>query len=291
MEPAIIALICAAAFGGIVAITALIRQLILSRDKLLNDEAQRRALAQEAEELTKIREQMQSSKRFDSHYKLLGANKDAIIYLDNKIEEIFHKKASLIERYSQLALNESESIIGGKITQDRKKACDSLKAEIDEEMKAYDQELMTFQQRRGSLCDNHKNLQDHLLKQEQARNEHLDDVYKQHANLLEKVYLRHTDNAERVAMQGINAATTTFKSIILAPIQFLFQYFTPSSGVSISQVQAEQILRNEVAQVQKDINDSSNEFEHSNVNDPINPEDSEEALEEQHTKALRFMPA
>jgi len=125
-----------------------------------------------------MREQMLSSKRFDSHYKVLGANKDAIIYLDNKIEEILHKKTSLIERYSQLTLKESGAIVGGKISKDRKEACDRLKAEIDEEMKFYDQELVTFQQRRTSLWDTHTDLQEYLLKQEQTRNAHLDAIYK-----------------------------------------------------------------------------------------------------------------
>jgi len=50
MEPVTIALICSAAFGAVVALSVFIRQLILSRDKNLNDKAQRRALTQEANE-------------------------------------------------------------------------------------------------------------------------------------------------------------------------------------------------------------------------------------------------
>ena len=37
MEPIIVALICAASFGGVVAIAAFVRQIILSKDKLLNE--------------------------------------------------------------------------------------------------------------------------------------------------------------------------------------------------------------------------------------------------------------
>ena len=79
MDPISIALICAASFGAVVTLAAFIRMMILSRDRALNDEAQRTALTQEAGELERMREQMQSNKRFDSHYKVLGANKDAII--------------------------------------------------------------------------------------------------------------------------------------------------------------------------------------------------------------------
>ncbi|RUR11967.1 hypothetical protein [Legionella sp. km772] len=284
MEPGIIALICAAAFGGVVAIAAFVRQIILSRDKLLNDEAQRRAITQEAAELEKMREQMQSSKRFDSHYKVLGSNKDAIIYLDNKIEEILHKKTSLIERYSQLTLKESGAIVDGKISKDRKVACDRLKAEIDEEMKFYNEELISFQQRRTSLWDTHKDLQEYLLKQEQARNANLDAIYKQHSSLLEKIYLRHTDNAEHVATQSINAGTTTFKSIIMAPIHFLLQYFNLSSGISLSQAQVEQAARDDVDQMEKDVNDSEqkdDDLEQNNDKDSEQQKDSQEDEGEQ----------
>lgn len=277
MEPGIIALICAAAFGGVVALAAFVRQIILSRDKLLNDEAQRRAITQEASELEKMREQMQSSKRFDSHYKVLGSNKDAIIYLDNKIEEILHKKISLIERYSQLTLKESVAIVDGKGSKDRKVACDRLKVEVDEEIKFCNDELLMFQQRRTSLWDTHKDLQEYLLNQEQSRNANLDAIYKQHSSLLEKIYLRHTDNAEHVATQSIQAGTTSFKSIIMAPIHFLLQYFNISSGISLSQAQVEQAARDDVDRMEKDVNEDSpkdDDIEQDKIPEPQDDEDS-----------------
>ena len=74
-----------------------------------------------------MREQMQSNKRFDSHYKVLGANKDAIIYLDNKIEDTLHKKTQLIDRYAQVTIKESGAIVDGELSVERKAACDRLK--------------------------------------------------------------------------------------------------------------------------------------------------------------------
>ena len=159
MDPVSIALICAASFGVVVTLAAFIRMMMLSRDKHLNDAAQRKALTQEAGELEKMRKQMQSNKRFDSHYKVLGANKDAIAYLDAKIEEILLKKSKLIERYAQVSLKESGAIVGGKLSPVRKKACDRLKLEIDGEIKFYDSELKLLQQRRKSLWDTHTDLQ------------------------------------------------------------------------------------------------------------------------------------
>jgi hypothetical protein len=256
MEPEVIALIAAASFGAVVAIAAFIRQMILSRDKLLNDEAQRRALAQEASELQKMREQMLSGKRYDLHYQVLGANKEAIIYLDNQIEELWQKKNKLIERYSQIILRESESIIDGRTSAEKKETCDRLKTNIDEQLKFYDNELERIQLRRTSLWDAQSIFQDKLVLQEAERNANLDRIYKQHTSLLEKVYVRHIDDEERVAVQSIGAGTSNFRDMIMAPIHFLLQYFNISSGINLSQAQVEQAARDDVAAMEREVNES-----------------------------------
>lgn len=283
MEPLIIALICAAAFGTVVAISAFVRQLLLSRDKHLNDEAQRKALAQEAVELQIMREQMQSNKRFDSHYKVMGANKEAIFYLDTKIEDILKKKAILVDRYSQITLNESDSIIKGEISLERKLACDRLKQEIDEEMQFYDKELNQLQQRRTSLWETHKELENYLLLQEKARNESLDMIYKKHTGLLEKIYIRHAESSEHLAKQSIDAGTTSFKTMILAPIQFLLQYFNLSTGISITQAQIEKAARDNVNDVEKEVNDAD-----KNAGDKA--DEVEHADKDEHTEDEEHSP-
>ena len=255
MDPLSIALICAASFGAIVTLAAFIRMFMLSRDKEANDEAQRRALTQETAELEKMREKMQSSKRFDSHYKVLGANKDAIMYLDTKIEDILRKKTQLIDRYAQISIKESEAIVDGTPSSERKAACDRLKLEIDEEIKFYDKELQHFQERRTALWDTSDDLQDYLLEQEKSRNASLDFIYKQHSGLLEKVYLRHIDNSEHVAKQSIDAGTSIFKTAFWAPIQFLLQYFNISTGIAPDKSQMENDTRDDVEKAEGDIND------------------------------------
>ncbi len=275
MEPVTIALICAAAFGAVVAISVFVRQLLLSRDKNLNDEAQRKAISQEAGELEKMRDQMQGNKRFDSHYKVLGANKDAIVYLDTKIEDILRKKTVLIDRYAQVSLKESGAIVDGESTAERKTACDRLKKEIDEEIKFYDSELEHLQKRRASLWDTHGDLQEYLLGQEKSRNESLDYIYKQHSGLLEKIYIRHTDNSEHIAKQTIEAGTSSFKAMILAPIQFLLQYFNISTGISFDQSKIEKAARDDVDKVESDINDSENsDYDINSDDERSNDDDS-----------------
>ncbi|HRD69585.1 MAG TPA: hypothetical protein PK657_05540 [Legionella sp.] len=289
MEPVTIALICSAAFGAVVALSVFIRQLILSRDKNLNDKAQRRALTQEANELEKMREQMQSNKRFDSHYRVLGSNKDAIVYLDNKIDDILNKKTQLIERYAQVTLKESGAIVEGEISTSRKEVCDRLKAEIDAEIQFYNTELNQLQQRRTALWDTHTDLQEYLVGQEKSRNENLDFVYKQHSSLLEKIYLRHTDASEHIAKQTIDAGTSSFKSMILAPIQYLLNYFKLSSGISLDKAKLEKDARDEVDKVEDDVNsdvsDDDVTSDHEKSDDAENkknkePQDDDSASEQ-----------
>lgn len=186
MEPVSIALICTAALGTVVILAAFIRQILLSRDKQLNDKAQSRALTQEVKELEEIRAQMQNEKRFDSHYQVLGANKDAIRYIDTKIEEILRTKTELVERYAKVIVKESDSIVSGAVSSERKTACDRLREEIDHKIAFYDSELKELQERRASLWDAHADFQRYLLNQEKSRNASLDSLYKQHSALFGK---------------------------------------------------------------------------------------------------------
>ncbi|MBI2785854.1 MAG: hypothetical protein HYX60_05935 [Legionella longbeachae] len=259
MEPVGIALICAAVFGSVVVLAAFIRQLLISRDKLLNDEAQSRALNQEVNELGRMRMQMQDEQRFDSHYQVLGTNKEAIKYIDLKIEEILHKKSELVERYANVMVKESESIVKGEISIENKAACNRLRKEIDNEIEFYNTELKQLQIRRGVLWKTHTDFQTYLLKQEKTRNDNLDGVYKQHSALLEKVYLRHIDDTEIVAVKGIEASTMTFKDMFMVPIQFLMQYFGVTPGISLIQTRIENASRVEVKQAESEINTSKPE--------------------------------
>lgn len=256
MEPVSIALISAAVFGTVVVLAAFVRQMMLSRDKQLNDEAQNRALTKEVNELEKMRNQMQINKRFDSHYQVIGANKDAILYLDSKIEGVLRKKTELIERYAKATIKESGSIVSGEVSVDRKIACDKLREEIDKEMAFYDNELKTLQDRRSKLWDTHTNFQKYLLAQEKLRNLNLDNLYSQHSALLEKVYLRHIDDTEIVAIKSVDAATMSFKDMVMVPIQFLMQYFgvAPAPAISLVHTNIQNAARIEVEQLEKDIN-------------------------------------
>ncbi len=243
-------------------------------------------MAQEAEQLTKMREQMESNKRFGAHYAVLGENEDAILYLDKKIEDNFSKKMELIARYSQVSLTESGAIIDGQISAQRKDTCDKLKLEIDKQLKLYDAELASLQERRSALLTAHTELQEYLLGQEKARNERLDSLYTNHSNLLEKLYLRHSHHTEEVAKKTLSAGTSTYKSIVLAPLQFLMQYFNLSSSISLEQAEKEAAARKNIEDLEDDINDT--ELDPEENKDEYNSDDEDnESNQDEDTDSHR----
>lgn len=261
MEPVTIALVGVIVFGTVTALSVFIRQLLLSRDKRLNDKAQRKALKQETRELEKLRKEMLRNRRFDSHYQVLGANKDAIQYLDQKIEDILSKKMALVERYSETALKESSAIIEGEASEERKALCDRLREEIDQEIEFYNQELEQLQTRRASIWDSHAELQNYLLDQETLRNQQLDELYFRHTAVLEKIYIRHNKNAERVARDTIEAGTESLH-VLKDTLKHLSKVFRLSTKVKPHQIQAESKSRREVQSVERAINEEANEAYH-----------------------------
>ncbi|MDR3443311.1 MAG: hypothetical protein P4L65_09855 [Legionella sp.] len=273
MEPVSIALICAAAFGTVMVIAAFVRQILLSRDKKLNDEAQSRALAQEALELEKIRIQMQNNHRFINHYNMLGDNKEAIEYLDTQIDRIFKEKAKCIEMYGQKVLIKSMAIVSsGGISAEVKAACDQLRESCELLITMYDNELKGFQEKRAAEWGNHTLLQQKILEQEAARNASLDEVYKQHSSILEKVFLRHIDAGGIFAVKGIEAGTTSFKDMLMAPINLLMAYFGRVAvvpGISLMHTKVEHVARMNVDQVEKEINSPSPEDAYQGDKDQV----------------------
>ncbi|AHE67429.1 hypothetical protein [Legionella oakridgensis] len=276
MEPVTIAIIGTMVFGAVTALSIFIRQLLLSRDKMLNDKAQMRALTQETRELEKMRMQMENGRRFDSHYQVLGANKDAIQYLDQKIEEILSKKLALIHRYAEAASKQSLATIQGETPEERKIICDKLRQEVDYEIAFYDKELEQLQARRASIWDSHADLQGYLLEQEKTRNRQLDDIYRRHTSVLEKVYIRHNENSEHVATASIDAGTQAFK-LLTQPLQFLLQFFRLSSNITPQKAKEEADSRSEVEDAERDINEG-NDYEEDDENNYYASEESASEL-------------
>lgn len=257
MEPVTIAIISITVFGILGLLTAFIRQLLVSRDKKLNDEANLRALKEETDVLDKLRLQMIATPRFNYHHQAIDHNKEEVSRVESRIEEIFQKKLALIERYSKIARDESEAIIQGKVDDGRKRDCEMLKQEIDEQLKFYEKELNTLQAQRNALWGNHKDLDQYLIAQEAARNKSLDELYHRHSLLLEKIYLRHNENIEEVAKQGIKATTSTFHDALIGPLTSLMAYFKKTDTIDPGQAEKEAEARKKVEDANNDLDDSA----------------------------------
>ena len=137
---------------------------------------------------------------------------------------------------------------------------------------------MHLQERRKSLWDTHTDLQNYLLAHEKSRNESLDVIYKRHSGVLEKIYIRHTDDSEHIAKQSIEAGTATFKTIILAPIQFLLQYFNISTGISFDQSKIENAAKDDVEKAESDVNDSDGKDD-----DVLSDDDADSSKDDEST--------
>ena len=258
MEPVSIAIIGTAIFGVTTSIAVFIRQLLLSRDQRLNEKAQERALEKETAALEKMRKKMESTSRFDAHYSVLDSNKDEIQYLDQKIENLLEKKFTLVKRYSDLTMKESAQLIKGEGQEERKQIIGRLREEIDLEIEFYDEQISTMQKRRASIWDTHLDLQTYLVEQEQSRNKSLDDLYKSHTGMLEKIYLRNIDKSEKVTIKSIDSGASAM-SLIIEPFKFLLKFLQILPNVSAQKAEEEIAWRDEVGDYEDSLNQDDEE--------------------------------
>ena len=258
MEAVIVALICATVYGAVVILAEFVRRLVLSRDKKLNEEALSRALTNQIGEMEKLRQQMQSQSSFEAHYHVLKENREVIQGIGLRISSLLSEKASWIQRYSQDVIKELESIRSeGKDMGDRKLIFDQLRDKIDSLIASYDAELKNLQEERGQLWKDQTDFQKSLLTEEKSRNASMNEMFKQHAAMLEKFFITYTATVETIALKDIDAGGISFKDILMAPIQFLMQFFSGSaaSNVEVDQPAAEKAARAEVNRVEELVNE------------------------------------
>jgi hypothetical protein len=264
MEPVTVAIICATVFGAVVALSAFIRQLILSRNQSMNDKAQNKAVTIEAKQLADMRKELEQSERFNSHYQMLGSNREAVRHIDENIEQLLEKKTQLIDRYSSMAIQQSHAIIDGECNKKTKSDCDRLKLEMDKQLEIYDEQLHVLQERRAKLWDTNDDLQFYLIGQESKRNEKLDYLYQRHSGILEKLYIHHNNNSLDVTKQTLSEGTSAFKMIILAPLRFLMGFFGLSKNIDLDKAQEEIDLRDDVSETEDEINDIESSIDEEN---------------------------
>lgn len=260
MDPITIALIGTASFGTIVAFAAFIRQIWLSRDKGLNDKAQRIGIEQEAEKLKNMRDEMLNQKRYVIHYELLDQKKNEVAYFDLRIDEIFNNKLVVLKTFADNSLRISKPLNQEKHPLKRKTDLDNLMQIMDKQLKDYDEEIEKLQRQRGEALQTHTQFQKKLLEQEAMRNRDMAELYKEHSRILEQVILRHIENADSIARSTIEAGTSAFSSIIstiATPFQLLMSYFNISTGISFQQAPLENMERMKVSEQENELNNST----------------------------------
>ena len=253
MEPITITLIAAVSVCGIVAMSVFIRQLFLSRNQRVNEEAQNKALSLEADELVRLRMEVQRSQKYDSYYQLLGKNKESIRYIDSRIDDIIEQKAELIQRYSQTVLTNSQYMGDHKKSSKIKKDCNHLKEVLDEQIRGFDQQIKSLQTQRAELWDMQEGISNKVMRQEEARYKKMDTIYEKHSQILEKMYVKHNDIRENTTAKILDSGNFAFKQIVLAPFKFLLGLFSKTKNVDPEQVEQETTSREDVLEMQRNI--------------------------------------
>lgn len=270
MISAIIALGYVTVFGVVGIISTFVRQLLLSREKNLNDLAQQRALQQEFDFLATVGQELSQYKRNTVDYYALGIHKEFIQNLNQQIDVLLKNQYALIAEYTVIVKNKSFSIIQAKgVKTEDKKRYDIQKQNLDEKLHFLQTEIETLQNQRAYLLDNHKDFLQYTIAQEKSHDKKLASYYKQQMEILEKFYLRHHQNALTAAEKKTDLNTTTFKTILLAPIYFLMSAFNISTEVNPDTMEAETKARNEVYKWQLSINRVKNHSETGDGSDSL----------------------
>lgn len=237
MEPITIVLLTAAAITGIVALSAFIRQLFINRNQKIMEESQRRALAMEAKQLSKIRNEMREESTPNLHYQLLGENKEAIRYIDNRIDGLMQRKLDLIDKYTQTVSKKAALIQADEMTETDMKSCQQLKSVVDDQLQAIDGQITQLREQRKQLWTDRKDLHEKVMEKEEKRQVRMNTVYKSHTSALEKLYAKHNEIRQSHTSEVLQSGNMTFKSILMAPIRFLQAVFFPST-LNIDEQQA-----------------------------------------------------
>lgn len=219
MDIYLLILLCSVSIAIIGGIGAFIWQLILSRDKQLNETAQLSALEKEGSALESIREQVANTRRYDAHYQVLRDNHKAIRYIDKKIDAIIKQKAEYLKQYGAMVQEETAVIAQHPGWVDRIQQIDGFRTGVNVQIRQLDQELQLLQRRRSELWGESHELQTELIQEETHKNQTLDGLYSQHTDLLEKFYLGHASRVDTANQASIDAGTNALRYSLFAPVE------------------------------------------------------------------------
>lgn|GEM_PF-6352540 len=251
--------LCTLSVALIGGISTFIWQLVLSRNREFNEQAQLSALSTESSVLEGLRVQLEDNKRFDAHYQVLTANKESIVYIDEKIDALLEKKSASVAKYAEQVKLLSARMINNDNNTVTSHSLMLLKQEAQSELQAFEAELQQLQTAREKLWGISSELLFELVHEETARNKRLDELYSRHTELLEKVYLGHAQSVERIHQASIEAGSKALQQSLAAPVETMSTFWqkpTASHGQYAKHVEQELASRRALQQLSKSYNDA-----------------------------------
>lgn len=254
MEPVTLVIICAVSFGGLASIVSIIHQYLLTRNQRLNQLAQERVIEQYNQSLRDIRAEMAQNSQKYIYHELIDDNKEAIVQIDEQIQEIMQAKLALVERYSETIGREAKKLREGDYEEERFELNAQLKENLEKALSEFDEQIVTLQGKRQQLLSDKKTLVETLISQEQKQNEALNAMYKQHGQYLDKMYLTHAENQQKLSQSFIESSKSFFKAFIRAPIDFIASFFSKGSNIDSNQAQTEAQEREDTSLLERGLN-------------------------------------
>ncbi len=253
MEPITIVVICAVSFGGVASIVSMIHQYFLSRNQRLTQMASERVMDQYTQSLKALRDELTRNRQKLLYHELLDDSKEAIVAIDEKIQGIIQAKYLLVERFNETIASEIKKLRSGEYGEEALTIFAEIKSNLDQALIGYDKTLEKLQAERKELLCDKKSLVKSLLAEEERQSAQLNEMYKQHGEYLDKMYVAYTANQHSLATGFVESSKSFFYALVRAPIEFIASFFSRGKNIDNTQAQRELNERDEVRRTESTI--------------------------------------
>lgn len=241
MEIFLIGLICTAVFGVILSIAAFIRQLMLSRDKQLNDLALNKAFDLAAEKLGEMRQQREN---FNTKFPLDFCVKQ-IEDISTDIKYYIAVKEALVSKFKDCNKNNNSGQlnVNALTLSDQDAALEKVETII--------LELIKSKHKWGEAYYE-------MQKEKTTNDRETNALFSQHTIILEKTISNNNENSEKITKELIDAGKESFQNYITLPFQAFINYFRLTKDSSPEQFEKEKTSRQKVVTTEKELPASPN---------------------------------
>lgn len=260
MEIASIVVICSVCLGGFFSIASVIHQLLLSRNQQINAEIHKRALEQQQQALTEIREEMHTDTNNSTSMYLYEDTKHAIKEVEQRLDELYESKADLLEHHIKQL--EKWTSLAYSNSPDKPKNIDKiivdLKADLAQQLSHWDNRLEQLQKQRSQILSSQLALSEKLQENEQKRLEQFNKLYETHSNMLDALQTSYVSRQHSLSELFIESSKALLEATISAPARFVASYFGGGERKSNQEnIDKEAQSRKQSEEVEKLLNNDS----------------------------------